>query len=255
MTARRIPLLLFVLFAAFGVAAGCVSEREEAFWVFQAEMVARVSTLPEDDPVSVYLDSIGRRLLEADPLPPGETPSFRVLESWHSHSFALPNRAVFVADSLLWILDSDEQVAFVLAHELAHLRKGQARARWGQEPTIHLPLQEVTLIWDGRIQGEVSGLKLHVFSLKEERLADARAIETLVAAGYDRSCAAGLFSVLEASRARAERVGSEDPWATHRSLDGRAESVRGGAEPATEASCGRELKRITELPEGQPAHR
>ena len=55
---------------------------------------------------------------------------FRLLDTDEVNAFAAPNGYIYVTKGLLKIIESDDELAFVLAHEIGHLEKKHAVIRY-----------------------------------------------------------------------------------------------------------------------------
>lgn len=95
------------------------------------------------------------------------------------NAFAAPGRYVYITRELLQRAASDDPIAFVLAHEIAHhdlghvslLRGWLSRAR-------NLPGSFLIAV-------TVAGLEKQIFGPERERAADSYALDLCLAAGYD----------------------------------------------------------------------
>src|SRR5690349_13519148 len=83
-------------------------------------------TLPDSDPRVRLIRRIGQRLVSLIPQSERDKKpfqySFDVISSKEINAFALPGGPVFFYTGLLDNLTTEDQVAGVLAHELAHVR-------------------------------------------------------------------------------------------------------------------------------------
>jgi hypothetical protein len=55
---------------------------------------------------------------------------FRILDSSEVNAFALPNGYIYITKGIMNILESDDEVGFVIAHEMAHIEKKHAVIRY-----------------------------------------------------------------------------------------------------------------------------
>src|SRR5919204_192051 len=91
-----------------------------------------------DDEVSSYVETIGRRLVNAIP-PDVQHPefhySFEVVNVREINAFALPGGPMFVNRGMIEAAHDEGEIAGVMAHELSHvaLRHGTAQATKGQK--------------------------------------------------------------------------------------------------------------------------
>ncbi len=147
-----------------------------------------------DDPVAeakhAHVKRLGAKLCEVK-----KTPwpiSYHVIPKQEFNAFALPGGFVFVCEPLFGVFREDsDAMAFVLAHETAHVLLGHARERLMREMLLHgLTARAagagkllMTLIGQG-------------FSRDEELEADRQAVSLLTAAGFHRSGGTRFFSLL-----------------------------------------------------------
>ena len=125
---------------------------------------------------------------------PGACPhtlTAEILWLQEANAFALPGRYVYITRRLLERAATDEPIAFVLAHELAHHDLG------------HVRLLRPALERLGKTLGTaVGGLLRHaerlLYSPEQERAADAYALDLCLAAGYSPTPCLTLFELLEA---------------------------------------------------------
>jgi predicted Zn-dependent protease len=74
----------------------------------------------EDPSIANYVDRIGQRIVAQLPTPPFEF-HFYVLEEEVYNAFAGPGGHIFVNSGLLAAMESEEELAGILAHEIAHV--------------------------------------------------------------------------------------------------------------------------------------
>jgi len=150
--------------------------------------------------VAGAVTEVGRRLvtgLGADP----DTFHFLVVRNPQANAFAIPGGYVFVFDGLLSRLQSEEELAGVLAHEIGHVRRGHFFKNQKQLVAADLAVLAAILLGQGgeavtafTLAGAAS-LQLS-YSRENEREADQSALATLPAAGYDPRGLAEFFGVL-----------------------------------------------------------
>jgi len=100
--------------------------------------------------VSTYVDTIGRRLVAQL----GETPyyfKFRVIDQAEPNAFATPGGYIFVSRGILALINSEDELAGILAHEISHVtqRHHARQAKRGVLPSV--------LTIPGRAVGAVVG--------------------------------------------------------------------------------------------------
>lgn len=165
----------------------------------------------DDAALQAYVASIGGRLVDA----PGVRPypyRFLVVDSPEVNAFALPGGYVYVTRGMLAALTSEAELAGILGHEIGHVSNRDG----ARQLTKGLGLQALTLALavvspGGRenagswiqVMSQLSNLILLGYSREAELEADAAAIASLHAAGYDPQ---GVPRVLRRLRQR-ERLG------------------------------------------------
>lgn len=81
--------------------------------------------LPENDPVTKYVQQLGAKLVQFSPTVPGVTQqwpfNFHVVASEDINAFALPGGAVFVNLGTVQAAETEAQLAGVMAHEISHV--------------------------------------------------------------------------------------------------------------------------------------
>jgi len=113
------------------------------------------------------------------------------------NAYAAPGR-IMITRAMLEMCRTDDELAIILGHELAHQAKGHLVRREGQRPLSTLLADIMALpfrlIWSGSdwyygvgedIRRLVSGASISVFSRQDEREADAYGLWYAYQAGYD----------------------------------------------------------------------
>ena len=123
---RIIPFIILALFC-FGVVlaapttGSCITiqEERELSEEFMAVVEARFPLIK--DPVIVeYVNKVGRRILAAVPPQPFEY-QFHVLKEDTYNAFATPAGHIFFNSGLFAALESEEELAGIIGHEIAHV--------------------------------------------------------------------------------------------------------------------------------------
>jgi len=159
--------------------------------------------------VEAYVAAVGQRLAWVSPL--ASTPCrFGVLEVDRRRTVVLPGGVVYVTRGLLADLDSEAQLAAVLARELAHLSAGHVEEVLRTRFDLATLRRAAGALEAGPDSGAARAaervaraLLEHAYSPGAQREADRLALDYLVAAGYNP---AGLVEVLRRGGAGAERV-------------------------------------------------
>jgi predicted Zn-dependent protease len=223
-----------------------------------AREASRTLGLVADQELQDYVQRVGARIAaESDR---AQLPwTFRVVDDAMPNAFGMPGGYVFVTRGLLGVLDSEAELAAVIAHEIAHVaaRHGvQALARQsGAEIGVWaVPISGLRSLDAG--SGLGAGLLFREHEAEAERQADDLAFRYALAAGYDVREMADVFAAL----GRVEIIGGRSalpPWlTTHRDPGQRAETMAQRARAVTEGDSLQQhrveyLEQIEDLAYGQ----
>lgn len=210
--------ILWVMVAATAVAgfpaagqAITIQEEEELSKEFLSVLRRHFKLV--DDPVVVdYVSGVGKRIVNTLP-PQPFTYHFYVVEQDVFNAFATPAGHIFVFSGLLEAMDSEEELAGILAHEIAHVQCRHIsdkieRSKRANMVTMAGAIAGILLGVGG--MGDVgqavavgsaaaSQSTMLAYSRQDETQADQFGIENLFNAGYNGD---GLVSVLEKIRAK-----------------------------------------------------
>ncbi len=154
----------------------------------------------EDPFVDYYLNRLGRKLVFVFPRQQFDF-NFYVIENDVYNAFAAPGGHVFVHSGLISAMDSEEELAGILSHEIAHVYCRHLSERIDKSKKLSLAtlagitagifLGSGALAIGSAAAGEAAGL---AYSRKDERQADQIGIRYLAAANYSPE---GLLSMLK----------------------------------------------------------
>lgn len=135
--------------------------------------------------IEQYLQSLAISLLQSQPLPEGLHLTIHYLPSETLNAFATLGGNVYVLDGLIDAMDSENALAMVLAHEIAHILHRDPIVAMGRGLTVSLALASVTGFSNsGAADWLIQQLGLATvmsFTRDQERAADAVALEMLQA--------------------------------------------------------------------------
>jgi len=189
-------------------------------------------------PANDYLNLLGQTLAQASDRP--ETFGgyhFLILDSPEINAFAAPGGLIFVSRGMLRCCRSEDAVAAVLAHEIAHiqLRHGlqaidksrvtEALTILGAEGTKSYggqKLADLTKVFEGSINDVTSTLVNNGYSRGFEREADAGAVTILARVGYDPDGLVAMLTVMEKNL----KPGGLDFAKTHPSPGSRIDDIQ-----------------------------
>ena len=162
-----------------------------------------------DRPTDAFVENVGRRLVAA--VPPrfrhsGFRYSFDVVNLREINAFALPGGPMFLHRGTLQAARTDDEVAGVMAHELAHvvLRHGTLQASKAQKFQFGALAGQIIGSIVGGNKGQViaqgSQIGLGTYFLKYgreyEREADLLGAQIMARAGYDPRHMANMFRTI-----------------------------------------------------------
>ena len=163
------------------------------------------------------------------------------------NAFALPGGQVVLFEGLLGAAEGVEEVAGVLAHELAHVHHRHVVERLievaGIGVVISTLMGDVTLV-----SGVVAGLAATSYSRDKEREADAKAIEILTAAGIDGRGLVRFFERLDAQRGQLEAAVAL--MSTHPLSADRAATLGRLAQPGAPGLTGPDWRALQQICDG-----
>jgi predicted Zn-dependent protease len=164
-------------------------------------------------PANDYLNLLGQTLAQASDRP--ETFGgyhFLILDSPEINAFAAPGGLIFVSRGMLRCCRSEDAVAAVLAHEIAHIqlrhglqaidksRMTEAVTTLGAEGAKGYggqKLADLTKVFEGSINDVTSTLVNNGYSRSFEREADATAVTILARVGYDPNGLVAMLTEME----------------------------------------------------------
>ncbi len=121
----------------------------------------------------------------------------RVLNNPAPNAFALPNGLFFINRGLLSLDLTDDELAFVMAHEIAHVTLNHAKHK-----IEHAQMQGIfisILLGPGPIGQIIQHALQSGYSRGQETQADMEGLATMSRAGYDPEAALTLFKKLQAA--------------------------------------------------------
>lgn len=194
------------------------AERGRSIGIFRSTAFGLVS----EPAINAYVNRVLQRILEYSPERPIPARAYVVADGSFGAA-AAPDGAIFVNLGLIRDMESEDELGFILAHELAHIIRRHHGSDWyvsaqrralagaalagdmavelGQMVNQSLPGMEnlQTAILIGRILYEVSDvLVAPLFTREEEEEADILGLDLMIAAGYNMAAATTLLEKLAA---------------------------------------------------------
>jgi hypothetical protein len=104
-----------------------------------AQVSKQLPILPDSDPITIYIQSLGRQL--AAHAPGEKWPySFHVVNQKEINAFALPGGPVFVNLGTIKAADNEAELAGVMAHEISHVVQRHGTRAASKQMAAQLPL-------------------------------------------------------------------------------------------------------------------
>ncbi|MBK9035380.1 MAG: M48 family metalloprotease [Myxococcales bacterium] len=157
--------------------------------------------------VTAYVSAVGTVLAASamETARKGDRPApiagwhFTVVESDTINAFAAPGGWVFVTTAAVHAATSEDELAALLAHEIAHVVRGHAlgsikKGRWANvaktmlDTSVELDQQalgELTQVFEGAMDDMIDGLLVKGYSKDTEFEADRIGLAIMAHAGYD----------------------------------------------------------------------
>jgi len=203
---RLLPSCLILVTAGWLFGCLLLPGREASVGAEEALRVEQTLGLLEGTPQNTLVAAIGRKLAGASGRPDGPW-QFHIVDSPDANAFALPGGYVYVTRGLLALVNSEDELAGVIGHEIGHVTGRHSAGRM----TLAAPFAIVSgvtrfavgivspLLGDviaGTGEALVGGLVIAPFSREQEHRADATGQELVARAGYDPSALSSFLTTL-----------------------------------------------------------
>ncbi len=135
-----------------------------------------------------YINTVGQKIARASHRP--DLPFFyEAVEYEQANAMALPGGPVFITRGLLELIETEEQLAAILAHETAHITARHSAQMISQQIGVQMVLSAVSKGGEGAATAaQVAGVGAQILSLKYsrdfEKQADAYGMDYLNNSGY-----------------------------------------------------------------------
>ena len=154
--------------------------------------------------------------------------SFEVIKGSEPNAFALPGGFIFVTRSLLELCDwNQDEIAFILGHEMGHVIRGHAMDRIIANSAIavgakNTPLRGLLVSWLGRV-----GVKFleSTYSQDMELEVDTLGARLVTAAGYDPHAPTQLLSRLRKLNQSDKQSSLGNYFSSHPTFDIRIHNI------------------------------
>jgi predicted Zn-dependent protease len=224
---------------------------DEEYYVGRAVAARITATYPlyRNARLTEYLNLIGQSLaLHTEKPATFGGYRFALLDSPEINAFACPGGIILITRGMLSSMKSEDELAAVLAHEIAHVihRDGIGAiqsSRWSEAVLVigsnaakefgPKDTAKLLSLFEGSIDDVVKTLVVNGYGREQEKNADAAALGYLAAAGYDPHGLVGYLTRLDQS-GQGSKGGIT---ATHPGTADRVENVRQALPPAVNTSA------------------
>lgn len=209
-------------------------EQEIAMGLQSAPMMIREmgGEVPPNHPDSFKVDQVGAKLIATTAAK--ETPyrfDFHLLADDRTvNAFALPGGQIFITMALFRLLESEDQLAGVLGHEIGHVVGRHSNEQMAKDKLWSGIAQGAGVILsDGQGSGGMQMAQMlgRIVTMKygrdDELESDALGVRFLIQAGYDPEGLIGVMDILEKS---AGGGGQPEFMSTHPNPGNRREHIR-----------------------------
>lgn len=177
------------------------------------KFITRQYELIEDPTIVGYVNRVGQKILAAMPPQPFDYHFYVVKEDVYN-AFAIPAGHIFINSGLLAAMETEDELAGILGHEIAHVVSRHISKRMERSKKINLATMAgmVAGIFLGATTGDPAALQALTigsaaagqtaslaYSREDEAQSDQLGLEYIRKAGYDTD---GLLSVLKKIRSK-----------------------------------------------------
>lgn len=247
MVMKKLLLSLLVV-PMLALSSGCssdpaqtaaVEEDEKHYGAEQHEQLLQQFGGAYSGPESQYLKQVGENLARTAGLEGDCT--FSLVNTDVTNAFAVPGCYIYVTRGLMGLMNSEDELASVLGHELGHIIADHSEQQQQRSMLRQLGVVAIALVTDSPALTRIAGGAAQLFTLRYSRTheyeADDFAVKMLAEANYDPFAAADMLDALgryEAFHRASEPEGHAVPeWGrTHPLTDRRIDRVRQAAQAA-----------------------
>ena len=207
-TAAWVVLTLFCLNIAFSApptASAMTIEEEKELGDKVLREIKKHLKLVEDEAINDYVNQLGQRILKGIGPQPYDY-HFLVVDNPTINAFAIPGGNIFVNAGLITAMDSEGELAAVIAHEIAHVTSRHVSQRLDQARRLTIATMAgiiAGILVGGPVGqaiifgGSAAGVQAQLaYSRADEQEADVIGLDYLVQAGYDPRFMAEAFKIL-----------------------------------------------------------
>ncbi len=237
---RVIPLFLFgLLFFISSCAVNPVTGKQELMLLSERDEISlgqetdadivKQYGIYEDKRLTAYLGELCQRLGMVSHRPQLNY-QLKILDSSVINAFAVPGGYVYFTRGILSVMNSEAELAGVMAHEIGHIAARHSAQQYSKAQLAQIGLGVGSILIDSPVLTSMAQLGVGMlflrFSRDNEREADDLGVEYSSKAGYDATALAQFFETLEKINPGSDRSGLPGWFSTHPSPEDRVQAVR-----------------------------
>jgi predicted Zn-dependent protease len=165
-----------------------------------------------EGPLATYVSGVGERVAISAGVP-GQC-TFTVINSDVVNAFAVPGCYIYITRGLLAIMNSEDELASVLGHEVGHVVADHAARRQNAATLTGLGALAVGILTRSgdlaNLAGQAGQLYTLNYSRDQEYESDDLGVRYLVSNGYNAYAAADMLHALGVNDALSARIGHRD---------------------------------------------
>ena len=166
-----------------------------------AEIAKQMPLLPEDDPLSRYVDKVGQRVAAVSDRPELFY-RFHVVDDTTINAFALPGGYIYIYRGLLTHMNSEAELAAVLGHEIGHVTARHSVKRYTQAQAYRIGATVASILMPipqaiGQMSDLLAAAIIQGYGREAELQADELSIKYIARAGYDVHATTRILETLQ----------------------------------------------------------
>ncbi len=171
------------------------------------EVYKQMPVLPDSNPVTQYVQRLGKKLQQVIPQQYSWPYQFHVVQQKEINAFALPGGPIFINVGTINAADNEAELAGVMAHEMSHvyMQHSAKLMRQNVGPSIVAGLGQILGQMIGGVGGAIASMGGQIgggmwsmkYSRKDEAQADSVGAIIMYKAGYNPMYMAQFFQKLE----------------------------------------------------------
>jgi len=180
-------------------------EQEQVGLQAMAEVYKQMPVLPDSNPVTQYVQQLGRKLVPVIPPDKSWPYQFHVIPQKDINAFALPGGPIFINLGTIQAADNEAELAGVMAHEMSHIYMQHSAKQATKASFAQGIVGILGAILPGNTAGNIARLGIQIgagtvfmkYSRDDEAQADAVGAIIMYEAGFNPRAMAEFFQKLE----------------------------------------------------------